>query len=127
MIKEVTEWDNNPREMWVWDDDITHKTKAKVVYIYDNDKAVYHVIAIAIAECTTDTLIVNMYKHCAEISKTYEIEYSIIKTGTIEIEAHSNKEAVEKFNNMQLDEIYTCSRVTDSTLDNYSIIEKGNK
>lgn len=37
-MKEVTEWDNNPREMWVWNDDEKKREKCKVIYILNDEE-----------------------------------------------------------------------------------------
>lgn len=66
-MKEVLDWDNNPREMWVWDDDVEDKKRMKVVCIYMGN-VIYPVIAL-----TTDGQS-RTYKHCAEVGKimTYQ-------------------------------------------------------
>lgn len=63
-MKEVTEWDNNPREMWVWDGDDKAKKKKFVVYIKEGED--HRALA-------TDGYVAQWYKHCAEIGepKTY--------------------------------------------------------
>lgn len=63
-MKEVTKWDNNPREMWVWDRD-DHLRKMLVVYIVSKDEArdcTYPVIAFDL-----DTYDTEAFMHCAEI------------------------------------------------------------
>ena len=61
-MKEVKEWDNNPRMMWVWDNDPKDKKKMKVIYISKiNDN--YPVTALSDDE---NALI---YQHCAEIEE----------------------------------------------------------
>lgn len=70
-MKEVTEWDNNPREMWVWDDDEKEREKHKVIYILNDeeqqvfkksypDRNVFPVFAL-----DNDNWSVK-YRHCAE-------------------------------------------------------------
>lgn len=34
-MKQITEWDNNPRMMWVWDMCEQLKEKRKVIYLLD--------------------------------------------------------------------------------------------
>ena len=63
-MKEVTKWDNNPREMWVWDDCIKDKKRRKVIYINEENK---EQPVIALTEAGFDTL---NYAHCAEIEKS---------------------------------------------------------
>lgn len=58
-MEEVTEWDNHPREMWVWDADNTLKFKRKVLAFVERTFPV-----LALAENGRD---VAYYKHCAEI------------------------------------------------------------
>ena len=64
------EWIKNPtpREMWVWDEDATHKIKAEVVYCCDAVKVKYPVIAIS-EGITEGSQCVQVYKHCAEIEE----------------------------------------------------------
>lgn len=61
-MKEITIWDNNPRVMWVWDDN-SEKVKRKVLFIVPGHLyAMYPVIAEA-EGCRS----VQLYSHCAEI------------------------------------------------------------
>lgn len=62
-MKEVTEWDNNPRMMLVWDNDDKYKIKRMVVYIVDVNENEYPIIGI-----NKDGSAAN-YKHCAEIEE----------------------------------------------------------
>lgn len=63
-MKEVTKWDNNPREMWVWDGCVKDKKRRKVIYINEENK---EQPVIALTEAGFDTL---NYAHCAEIEKS---------------------------------------------------------
>lgn len=67
-MKEVTKWNNNPREMWVWDNDSALKERRKVVYLCDTDELTYPVVALTegLAE---DSICLGVFKHCAEIEK----------------------------------------------------------
>lgn len=67
-MKEVTEWDNNPRMMWVWDDATAHKKRVKVVYLCDVDEVRYPVVALS-EGITEGSISVNVFKHCAEIEE----------------------------------------------------------
>lgn len=71
-MKEVIKWDNNPREMWVWDEDEEYRVKHKVVYIMtpgevERFKAsytkhnIFPVIALDKDYCDV------RYMHCAEL------------------------------------------------------------
>lgn len=56
-MREVTEWDNNPRMMLVWDDDEKQRLKEFVIYIKDGNVITYDgEIHATLA-----------YEHCAEI------------------------------------------------------------
>lgn len=65
-MKEVTKWDNNPRMMWVWDNESSRK-KLKVIYILSEEEYVtcFRVIALA----NEDSCAIRRYAHCAEIEK----------------------------------------------------------
>ncbi|MBD5398490.1 hypothetical protein HDR60_03215 [bacterium] len=63
-MKEIIEWDNNPRLMWVWDNEYKSKIKAKVIYIQDCDVS-FKVVAINDNDGSDGC--VYQYKHCAEI------------------------------------------------------------
>lgn len=64
-MKEVTEWDNNPREMWVWDFCPKDAIKRKVVYIRSGSETrMFNVIAIGEKDETPNT---RVFEHCAEI------------------------------------------------------------
>lgn len=63
-MKEVTEWDNNPREMLVWDDDVMHLTHRFVIYIMPEKKLESRVIALSISNPKGST---SLWKHCAEM------------------------------------------------------------
>ena len=67
-MKEVTKWDNNPRGMWVWDNDTSNKKRVKVVYICDVEKLLYPVVAIS-EGLTEGSRCLTVYKHCAEIEE----------------------------------------------------------
>ena len=61
-MKEITEWDNNPREMWVWDDK-SEKRKRKVIFIVPSCIFTpFPVIAV-----TEDGKRTVFFQHCAEI------------------------------------------------------------
>lgn len=63
-MKEVTKWDNNPREMWVWDSSFEEKEKAKVIYIAKSGLGFGPVMTI-----DKDNIIYCVFKHCAEIEE----------------------------------------------------------
>lgn len=67
-MKEVTEWDNNPRMMWVWDNDSALKNRKKVVYICDFVELAYPVVALS-EGLTEGSICLNVFKHCAEIEE----------------------------------------------------------
>lgn len=67
-MKEVTKWDNNPREMWVWDNDSALKKRVRVVYMCDFVKLAYPVVALS-EGLTEGSMCLNVFKHCAEIEK----------------------------------------------------------
>lgn len=54
-MREVTEWDNNPRMMWVWDDDEKQRLKEFVIYIKDGK----------VITCNANDILTH--EHCAEI------------------------------------------------------------
>ena len=68
-MNEVTEWNNSPREMWVWDNDIALKKRKKVVYLCDVCKLTYPVVALS-EGLTEDSICLSVFKHCAEIEET---------------------------------------------------------
>lgn len=74
-MKEVTfkDWQKNPtpRMMWVWDNNIRDKVKRKVIYIIDNDKISFPVVALNETQVTTSTFI-----HCAEIEESKTRRYT---------------------------------------------------
>ena len=59
-MKEVINWNNRPREMWVWDDDESQKIKRKVIAIIGGENPV-----IATSAGYDN---VSQWKHCAEVS-----------------------------------------------------------
>lgn len=62
-MKEVTEWDNKPRWMWVWDDDEKGKEKRYVTCILTEEE-------MKEAEAEYPVCAYNLnYKHCAEIEE----------------------------------------------------------
>ena len=61
-MKEVTEWDNNPREMWVWGSEPERKQKEFVIWIRSDD---YHPRVVTIDREEHDAIIT--FQHCAEI------------------------------------------------------------
>ena len=63
-MKEVTEWDNNPREMWVWGSEPERKQKAFVIWIRRDD---YHSRVITVDKEDHDAI--YSFQHCAEIEK----------------------------------------------------------
>lgn len=62
-MKEVTEWDNNPREMWVWDDNVDDARKMFVVYIRPKTDNVERPVLV----CLNSMGGIPIFKHCAEI------------------------------------------------------------
>lgn len=64
-MKEVTEWDNNPREMWVWNENESEKKLAKVVYFLKNSA---RPVVAEISKSERD-LCVETFLHCAEPEK----------------------------------------------------------
>lgn len=62
-MKEVTEWDNNPREMWVWDDSVDDARKMFVVYIRPKTDNVERPVLV----CLNSIDGIPIFKHCAEI------------------------------------------------------------
>lgn len=60
-MKEVTKWNNHPRYMWVWDEDINVRKKLFVVGIED-DNVQFPVIVF---EAGANELL--RYAHCAEL------------------------------------------------------------
>lgn len=62
-MKEVTEWDNNPREMWVWDDNVDDARKMFVVYIRPKTDNVERPVLV----CLNSIDGIPIFKHCAEI------------------------------------------------------------
>ena len=64
-MKEVTEWNNNPRNMWVWDKDINQKVKRKVIYI--SKRNMYHYTVMTLTDDETEF---QHFMHCAEIEET---------------------------------------------------------
>lgn len=79
----VTEWDNNPREMWVWDNDSDDKiAKRKVVYICSYDRCCYPVATVPDGTVPDDSEI-TCYRFCKEIStetkkRPYKDNYEFI-------------------------------------------------
>lgn len=63
-MKEVTEWDNNPREMWVWGSEPEQKRKAFVIWIKSDD---YYSRVITLDKSDHDA--VCLFRHCAEIEQ----------------------------------------------------------
>ena len=61
-MKEVTEWDNNPREMWVWGSEPERKQKEFVIWIRSDD---YHPRVVTIDREEHDAIM--PFQHCAEI------------------------------------------------------------
>ena len=60
-MKEVKEWDNRPRPMWVWDDRADDKKRKRfVIYIRKGSSPVIAVL---------DDGTLNSYDHCAEIKQ----------------------------------------------------------
>lgn len=60
-MKEVTEWDNNPREMWVWNHDTSCVRKAFVIWIKKSSNTIFKVVAV------DEHGNIPTYIHCAEI------------------------------------------------------------
>lgn len=79
VMKEVLEWDNRPRVMWVWDSDIGDKIKRKVIYIKNCKMFEFKVIALD----STDAH--SVYRHCAEITDDND-------DGQMKVEAQGHKD-----------------------------------
>lgn len=67
-MKEVTKWDDRPREMWVWDNDLVLKKRKKVVYLCDVDEVKYPVVALS-EGLTEGSICLSVFKHCAEFEE----------------------------------------------------------
>lgn len=65
-MKELKEWDNIPRMMWVWDNDEKDRLVMKVVYIISSE---CNFPVVALGESGN----VYRYGHCAEIEKEQKI------------------------------------------------------
>lgn len=63
-MKEVKEWDNKPRYMWVWDAYEESMRKEYVVYVFTDKEKMKNIGA----EFPVRTLN-SCYKHCAEIEE----------------------------------------------------------
>lgn len=61
-MKELKEWDNIPRMMWVWDNDEKDRQIMKVVYIIASE---CNFPVVALGESGN----IYRYRHCAEIEK----------------------------------------------------------
>ena len=61
-MKELKEWDNIPRMMWVWDNDEKDRLKMTVVYIIASE---CNFPIVALGESGN----IYCYRHCAEIVK----------------------------------------------------------
>lgn len=69
-MKEVTEWDNNPREMWVWDKkDMSDKRKEFVVFVDTNPDIEdwYGCVCVIKKQPCHEAYTSRWYMHCAEI------------------------------------------------------------
>lgn len=64
-MKEVTEWDNNPRKMYVWNHDFDDVHKAFVIWIKKSSNTAFKVITV------TEDGNIPTYMHCAEIEPRY--------------------------------------------------------
>lgn len=65
-MKEVKEWNNKPRKMWVWDDNDDKKREMFVIYIISDEKDCAYPV-IAYDEGCNDT---ENFRHCAEIESS---------------------------------------------------------
>lgn len=61
-MKELKEWDNIPRTMWVWDNDEKDRLKMTVVYIIASN-CNFPVVALG------ENGNIYRYRHCAEVEK----------------------------------------------------------
>lgn len=68
-MKEVTEWDNNPREMWVWDDNVHNRKKVFVVNILQDKMTLEHIVKAVVYNPDANRMLIFNYKHCAEIKE----------------------------------------------------------
>lgn len=65
-VKEVTEWNGEPREMLVWNDDENKKEKRFVIFIEPSSN-VFPYIRVITWDALTGNMV--MFKHCAEIEE----------------------------------------------------------
>ena len=65
-MKEITIWDNNPREMWVWDSNKAEKKKRFVIYIIPTS-IITDFPVIALAEDIRGK--VSYWQHCEDIEE----------------------------------------------------------
>ena len=70
-MKELKEWDNIPRTMWVWDNDEKDMLKMTVVYIIPSE---CNFPVVALGESGN----IYRYRHCAEIVKEQKKAFTCI-------------------------------------------------
>lgn len=68
-MKEVTEWDNNPRMMWVWDVDERSRRKEFVFYIMP--RGISTELPVFVKDGSERGY--NRFYHCAEIENTHRL------------------------------------------------------
>lgn len=68
-MREVTEWDNNPRMMWVWDDDEKQRIKEFVVFVDTNPDIEdgYSGVCVIKKQPCHEAYTSRWFIHCAEI------------------------------------------------------------
>ena len=70
-MKEVRDWNDEPRMMWVWDDTYNVKYKRKVIFIDTKHAAcMYPVTAVS-----EDGKSIQQFSHCAEIESCRRMTY----------------------------------------------------
>lgn len=67
-MKEVTEWDGRPRDMWVWNDnDMSDMHAAHVVFVYRSGDNGYASVCTVRPHEDVDAYRSEWFRHCAEI------------------------------------------------------------
>lgn len=74
ILEILTEWDNNPREMWVWDNGDSFPQKKKVIFL-DKQTCIYPVVT----RCKEDT---TCFQCCADIIPEPEKKFRPYKSIT---------------------------------------------
>lgn len=72
-MKEVTEWDNRPRWMWVWDDNENDKHEEYVICILTEEEMKKGDVKFPVCAYSLN------YKHCAEIEEEPKKETRLTK------------------------------------------------